>query len=403
MRELGRDTRGQILVLTVLAMPVLIGITALALDVGFMFDYRRRAQAAADAAAMSAGLHMNINPGLSTGDLTTVARQDAGFNGFTNGTDDISVTLHRPPISGFFTGDNNHLQVVIERPTPMFLMRVLGRYTMTVGATAVAGLGSHSGCLYALRREPGTKSMEVPNTKTVNATNCEAYGNGKFFVDGSLTINSVTATGAREGVGTITASAGQQYNTGVFVEDPLAALPWPTECSSFGGDLLLSGTQTYNLPMSGYGCFNKIEVAPNSNITFGPGRYHANNGIFLKGPSNTQGAGVTFFSYNDKIELVGDVTLRAPSSGTYSGILFFVHRTVAKEIVIANTAVVNLNGTLYSQSGKILFSGITTGVIDYSIFVAGDILFADSGLVEMNADFSTLSGGGPIRRVKVKD
>lgn len=400
-----RDSRGQILVLTAVALPVLLGIAALALDVGFMYDYRRRAQTAADAAAMSAALHMITNPSATNADLTTVARQDASYNGFSDGVNDISVTLHRPPISGHYAGDSSHLQVLVTRPTPTFLAVVLGRYTMDVGAAATAGLGSANGCLYALRQDPGVKSLEISNTKVVDAANCDAFGNGKLFVDGDLTVNSVSVAGAREGIGTVTAPAGAYYNTGQYVTDPLAYLPWPTECTSWGGTLALSGTMTYNLPAApnDFGCWDKIEVAPYSNITLGPGRYHAQNGVFLKGPSNTQGAGLTFFLHNDKMEIVGDAQLRAPVSGTYAGILMFVHRTAAKDVLIANTSRVNLNGTIYSQQGKILFAGITTGVIDYSIFVAGDVFFADSGLIQMNVDLSSLPGGGPIRRIKLKD
>jgi len=400
--EFARDSRGQILVMSVLAMPVLIGIAGLALDVGFLFDYRRRAQTAADAGATSAAMYLVSNPGSSVSDLVTIARQDATFNGFTHGTDSITVTLHRPPISGYYAGDNNHVQVVVQRPTPTFLMRVLGRASMLVGASAVAGPGSASGCLYALRQDPGVKSLDVSNTKVVDAANCDAFGNGKLFNDGTLTVNSVSVAGIREGTGTVNAPAGAYYNTGTFVADPLVSLSWPTECTSWGGDLLLSGTTTYNLPVGGFGCFNKIEVAPNSNVTLGPGRYHAKDGVFLKGPSNTTGTGVTFFTYNDKMEIVGDATLRAPTTGPYAGILIFVSRTAAKDILVGNTSNVNLNGTIYSQSGKILFGGITTGTIDYSIFVAGEILFSDSGLIQMNNDFSSLPGA-PIKRVKLKD
>src|SRR5688572_12339785 len=239
--KLRRDSRGQVLVITALALPVVIGFVALALDAGFMFDYRRRAQTAADAGALSAAMYMSANAGASNTDLETVARQDTGFNGFTHGTTNITVTLNRPPVlSTDYAGNSNYVEVVVSRPTPTFLMGVLSWTSMTVGASAVAGVSSATGCLYALKEDTGVKSLDVSNTKTVNAANCDAAGNGKLFVDGTLSLNSVTAAGAREGTGTINAPGGTVVNTNAFVADPLAYLAAPTECTSWGPDLLLN-------------------------------------------------------------------------------------------------------------------------------------------------------------------
>ena len=83
---------------------------------------------------------------------------------------------------------------------------------------------------------------------------------------------SVSVAGAREGCCLPNATNGATYNTGIYTADPLAHLTWPTECSSWSGDLILNNT-TYNLPVSGYGCFNKIEIKDTgTNVTLGPGR-----------------------------------------------------------------------------------------------------------------------------------
>src|SRR5688572_16685123 len=289
LSKLTRDSRGQVLVVTALMLPVVIGMVALALDAGFLFDYRRRAQTAADAGALSAALHMAANGSASNTDLETVARQDTSFNGFTHGTTSITVTLNRPPVlSADYAGNNAYVEVVVSRPTPTFLMGVLGWTSMTVGASAVAGVSSAAGCLYALKQDTGVKSLDVSNLKTVNALNCDALGNGKLFVDGTVNLNSVTAAGAREGSGTINCAPGCiTVNTGVFVGDPLAYLADPTECSgSFGGDLLLGNGSNYTMPVGvEVQCFNKIETT--GTVTLGPGRYHAQNGVLLKAGTTT--------------------------------------------------------------------------------------------------------------------
>src|ERR1035441_7238132 len=52
---------GQVLIMTVLAMTVLLGFMALAIDVGFLFRARRNMQIAADAAAIAAALDYKYN------------------------------------------------------------------------------------------------------------------------------------------------------------------------------------------------------------------------------------------------------------------------------------------------------------------------------------------------------
>ena len=399
--KLSRDSRGQVLVVTALMLPVVIGFVALALDAGFMFDYRRRSQTAADAGVLGAAMYLAANASASNTDLETVARQDSAFNGFTHGTTNITVTLNRPPVlSTDYAGNSNYIEVVVSRPTPTFLMGVLGWTSMTVGASAVAGLSSASGCIYALKQDTGVKSLDVSNTKTINAANCDAVGNGKLFVDGTVNLNSVTAAGAREGSGTINAPAGITVNTGTYAADPLAYLANPTECTSWGPDLLLNNT-SYTIPGGAeFICVNKLETT--GTVTLGPGRYHAQNGVFLKAPGSVTGSGVTFFTYNDKMEIIANATLSAPTSGSYAGILIFVNRTVAKEVIIGNDAIINLNGTIYSKTGKILFGGTTTGTITYSILVAGEILFSDDGSVTFNNNFGGLSTA-PVKTVKIVD
>jgi hypothetical protein len=147
-------------------------------------------------------------------------------------------------------------------------------------------------------------------------------------------------------------------------------------------------------------CVDKIETL--GNATLGPGRYHAQNGVYIKSPGTVTGTGVTFFTYNDKMEITGNATLSAPTSGPWAGILIFVNRTVAKEVIIANNSVVNLTGTIYSKTGKILFGGTTSGTITYSILVAGEILFSDTGTLTFSNDFSALPGA-PVKTVRIVD
>src|SRR5437764_15132777 len=58
-----RNERGQVIVLTVIALTVLLGMSALVLDVGSWFRTKRQLQATADAAALAAAQMLPDTPG----------------------------------------------------------------------------------------------------------------------------------------------------------------------------------------------------------------------------------------------------------------------------------------------------------------------------------------------------
>src|SRR5438874_4730360 len=99
-----RHSQGQVLVLTALLLTVFIGFAGLAADAGYFFDHKRRMATATDAAAVAGALEAKRDP---TGiNVATVARDAAKNNGFENGTNGITVTVNRPPVSGFNVGNN---------------------------------------------------------------------------------------------------------------------------------------------------------------------------------------------------------------------------------------------------------------------------------------------------------
>ena len=56
-----RDESGQIIVITALSMTVIFGFMALAIDVGMLFNAKRKLQNCADAAATSAAIDYMFN------------------------------------------------------------------------------------------------------------------------------------------------------------------------------------------------------------------------------------------------------------------------------------------------------------------------------------------------------
>src|SRR5437867_12665698 len=108
-----QQSQGQIIVSAALLLTVLVSFMGLAVDVGYMVDYRRRMTAAADSAAVAGAWDVNRNNGAN---VAAVARQAATENGFTHGAKGIFVTVNRPPTSGDYVGNKRYVEVRINQP-----------------------------------------------------------------------------------------------------------------------------------------------------------------------------------------------------------------------------------------------------------------------------------------------
>src|SRR5262249_51482427 len=91
----GEDRSGNILIVTAIILPVLIGAIGLGTDLGLWFYKHQIMQSAADSAAMSAGAAYRDGT-----NLTTEADAVTATYGFVAGTNGVVVTVNLPPKSG---------------------------------------------------------------------------------------------------------------------------------------------------------------------------------------------------------------------------------------------------------------------------------------------------------------
>ncbi|HEX2376866.1 MAG TPA: pilus assembly protein TadG-related protein [Gaiellales bacterium] len=112
--------RGQTLPLICLFMVSLLGVSGMVLDLGNGYVQRRAVQNEADAAAVAGA------DAIPSGNVTSAATQMAAKNGRSG--DAVTVAL-----SG-----NDTVTVTVRRTAPTFFLRVFGRSSLPVSATAVA-------------------------------------------------------------------------------------------------------------------------------------------------------------------------------------------------------------------------------------------------------------------------
>src|ERR1700733_12440886 len=89
----------------------------LALDGSNMQFQKRRLQIAADAAALGAAYERAL--GKST--WAAAGKSDAALNGFTDGSNNVTITVQSPPTSGSFSGDSSAIQVTVSQKVPNIL------------------------------------------------------------------------------------------------------------------------------------------------------------------------------------------------------------------------------------------------------------------------------------------
>src|SRR5687767_15145748 len=104
---------GQALIVIVFAILGLFGITALAVDGGNAFLETRRAQNAADSAALGAALAR-----IRGADWVAVAYAVAADNGFDNDGVSNSVVVNSPPVDGPNEGNIEYIQIIISVNIP---------------------------------------------------------------------------------------------------------------------------------------------------------------------------------------------------------------------------------------------------------------------------------------------
>ncbi len=376
-RSRGED--GQTLILLVLAISVMLGFAAMAIDVGLIFAGRRDQQNAADSAALAGASALPADPSAAI----ARARDWSGRNGFVAGAENASVTVTTP-----YKGDPSKIEVVIKQPVRAAFARIFGKTEFVVTSRAVATRSSRSevNAAFLVLDPDKCKSFSKSGGGTIVINN-----NGGIMVD-----SACDPSMERNGGGSVTAAVIDYYKSGGYVEtgsgqftptptavdnrvpDPLASVPPPSvsvlgiSIDSGGTPITpktksISGGSTTLHPGVYYG---GIEVKSTANVTFLPGIYAlAGSGLKLTGSGKITGSGVMFYNtfdpwHNSDAGACGDINLRGtasfnftgPTSGTYKDIVFWQDKACTNDFSLegGNGGV---GGVIYVPNGTVDLSG----------------------------------------------
>jgi hypothetical protein len=370
---------GQALLLIIVGMSLFIfGALGLGIDGAMLYVHRQMAQSAADAAAQ-AGI-MSIYDGTNaTGSNTfatgspaasfTCTTSDARtpcvyarYNGFGGSSDDTVTVSFPATITGASLSSASvpAITVTVQRAVHGGIIQILGLSSTTIKAKASAAIvGSvPSSCIYTL--DPSASgAFNASNGATVTS-DCAIEVKSSSSSGGTITGGAtVTASGLH---GKFSISNGGSSNpapsgSASAVADPFISLPAPTVGSSCDAQHTNYspgfGTWTLN---PGTFC-GGITIGNGSTATFNAGTYVIKGGTLnLGGGATVTGSGVTFYltgtnaTYGSVTISNGvNITLTAPTSGTYIGILFYQDRSITSNVnaTFAGGVALKLTGSLY--------------------------------------------------------
>jgi Flp pilus assembly protein TadG len=412
LTKLWRDRMGGVFIYAAIAAPVLIGAAGLSIDVGMWYANKRLIQSAVDSAALAGALELRRSVGDITA-ITNVVNADALINGYSAAAGDvIAVDASNSP----------RVAVTITRTVPGLLSQVVFTQTTNVQARAVARADVNDSCIW---------SLNPTDPQTINVV-----GSSEVNLGCGMIANTDDPDGIhKEGSGCLTASefkvAGgydDSLNSGCPLDpvpetsippadDPLASLPAPSysssPCFGEGGgpnpNKVTGGASRAFVP--GVYC-KAIDINTTGTVTFEPGLYVLDGvGIKIAGSSTVvDNGGVTFYlsatgGVNDGVDISGNgnVTLSAPTSGAYAGILIYQDRNTTADIThkMSGGSTMLLDGIIYAPSTDVEFTGGSSVDSSSIVIIADEVEFKGGDAFLGDFDTSSILNNALLLQAKL--
>jgi Flp pilus assembly protein TadG len=383
VRSFASDRSGSVAVMAALAMPVLIGVTGLGVEVSYWYLTQRSMQNAADSAAIAAATN-------GTANYSAEAKAAAAKYGYVHGANNISVTASNTAPCP--SGGANCYSATITGYVPLFLSQVVGyRGTATVdgsqqtmlSAKAVARLDlmPREYCILAL----GTSGIAFGTNGAPKAdlTGCSVMSNAGATCNGhNLGADYGDAAGANNGCGVVQ----RQYVP--KLADPYAHLAsnipadpcggtdyqmgntnfpktWPNSATGphslpagathVCGDMVLTGDVPLTTPPEG-----AVLVIWNGQLNTGdkkPG--------FTLSTTNGSALTIVFTGTSGSFQHIpsgeGTFDFNAPTTGPWKGIAIYQDPKLTTGVNISeagNTPTWKITGMVYLPHASVEFSGI---------------------------------------------
>jgi hypothetical protein len=392
-----RSERGNVMAITAACMPIIVGAAAIGVDSIQTTLAKRQLQRSADSAAI-AGAYALVQSKSAT---TAVDRDLALNNKITLST---TRTVETPTSWGTTTSDSRAVRVVLaaNRSTPFWGLFNHSTTPITVEAKAA----------YVYQGKFCMISLDAANTTGITFSGSTTVNLGCGVATNSIASSAVSAGGSSTVIASPVAAVGgvpssSSYASGTTLlpysppqADPFASLPRtpspPASCTTVSLDSKPNnGTDLSSKYAGNSGPFCvKNGAKIQGNTTLAPGTYYIDGGTLdLGSQANLVGDGVTIIFTSStptvstsfaNISMQGGaiINLKAPSSGTYAGVIMYEdpRAPFGSDKINGNSSSL-LQGALYFPTRELTFNGNTGMTTDCLQLVAYQLVFSGNSSV----------------------
>jgi hypothetical protein len=444
------------LVLIALASIVLFGFVGLAIDGSAKFSDRRHAQNAADTAALAAALaKVNaLTAGKADGtacpppsglpsdvcaDLINAGSARAISNGFGADISKSTVEIYSPPISGYYSGNSEYVQVIITSHVKTTIMRVLGiqqtdNIVSAVAYTKKGGNLADGAMVISYDPSPncssgvgsGGGSVDVSGNSTVNLIGGGIFLNSDevcgFAIPNCANLNitsgSITSAATVDNIDqdgcTTTAPENLNPDKAVVIPDEVYFPDVPPACSQLSSayadplDPNPLNPDTYYINPGYYTDFPQSNINGNivgnrHHIIMNPGVYCVGSDFHWNGntfDSLDGSSGVTIYlksGVDFDLSIHSPITLNAPTSGDYQGYLIIQEGTHTSHgsCQITGGTHLEMEGLIFAPYCNITVNGGSDPTAEINAQLIGwDISITGNAVINFNYN--------PSNQVKIK-
>jgi hypothetical protein len=397
LSRLGKDRRGNALIIAGACLPLVVGAAGLATDTIQWALWKRQLQRAADSAALAGG-YARVNSGDYSSAVTTdLTKNNHLWMGWASGYPQTTT----PSDSGNMT---NQVQVSLGvRQTLGFTGVFLSTAPLITATARAASVPDGSFCVVGLESST-TPAVTIGGSANVNL-GCGVISNSVSST-ASIDVNGNSYTLVADpvaGAGGLPSSSLDSHG-GDNVEpyhiaepDPFASkyptdVPSGTPCNGFSN-------HTYNTGGNGNNAQKHLTAGCYSNFNAGNNTYYLDAGTYyldstsisLNGQTTLIGSGVTLIFTGTSpgtISMNGSssVQLTAPTSGTYAKMLMIQSSNASN----ANTNLINgdngsyFDGAIYFPKGDLSFTGSSSSATKCAMIVGLRVHFNGNTDIQNN-------------------
>ena len=364
LSRLRKDTRGNVLAIGVTAMPMLIAAAAIGVDTIQISLWKSQLQRSADSSALAGAYALSQGKNVNVAANRSITIND--------GIVPTTRSIQNAPTAGRFSGDATAVRVVLTAQRTAPFMAFFGTTPPNVRVEATARVVT-PGPFCMLSLYEGTDAGIYTNGHANVALGCgmaancrgascvEAGNNSSITADPIMAVGGIASGQSFVGTPKILAYSSKQT-------DPFASVQPPSTAGCSNSVLEVGNKPT----AAGTYCYSGINVKPGDSLTLPEGTTIIVNGgdVDLQGDFTARKSAIVMTSPSGaagdvKINAQAKIIMTSPTSGPYTGIIFYRDRRAANiEIKINGGAGSNLEGALYFPSSDITYSGHASMVVE---------------------------------------